>query len=199
MKNTFHFDPAGVRIEDGLQLDGRPLHVEVGFGKDIRTLREAEANPDDIYLGVEVSRKKVVKFCEKVARAGLANVRAHLGDVRRMLRELLPPGSVTSFTILFPDPWPKRKHHKHRWIQDDTAALLRRALKPGGIIIAATDHDGYAEQIECCLVGTGLTLEDKRSAIPEQDRSLFAQRFERLGETVTWMRFGKPETGDRKP
>jgi tRNA (guanine-N7-)-methyltransferase len=198
VRNRFRFDPAEVRVETAAPLpealgpDDRDLHVEIGFGKDVRTLREAEANPDALFLGVEISRKKVVKFCQKVARAGLRNVRAYLGDARHVLRELLPAGSVASFTILFPDPWPKRRHHKHRWIQDDTAALLAAALRDGGRVIVATDHDGYAAQIERCLAGTGLELEEKREGVPEEDRSLFAQRFERLGESVTWMRWRKP-------
>lgn len=195
MRNRFQFDPAEVRVEtaaplpEALHVGGRDLHVEIGFGKDIRTLREAESDPEALFLGVEISRKKVVKFCEKVARTGLRNVRAYLGDARHVLRELLPPGSVTSFTILFPDPWPKRRHHKHRWIQDDTARLLADALRDGGQVIVATDHDGYAAQIERCLAGVGLALEEKRTDVPDEDRSLFAQRFERLGETVTWMRW----------
>lgn len=195
MRNRFRFDPAEVRVEtaaplpEALALGERDLHVEIGFGKDVRTLREAEANPDALFLGVEISRKKVVKFCQKAARAGLRNVRAYLGDARHVLRELLPAGSVASFTILFPDPWPKRRQHKHRWIQDDTAALLAAALRVGGQLIVATDHDGYAAQIERCLAGAGLALEEKREGVPGADRSLFAQRFERLGETVTWMRW----------
>jgi tRNA (guanine-N7-)-methyltransferase len=122
MSNRFHFDPAEVAVDGRSRLDlGRPLHVEVGFGKDVRILREAAQHPDDWFLGVEISRKKAVKFCQKVARAGLRNVRAFNGDVRSVLEAMLPPASVSSFTVLFPDPWPKRRQRKHRWIQEETA------------------------------------------------------------------------------
>jgi len=201
MRNRFHFDPDEVAVvgegplPQALATNGRPLHVEVGFGKDVRILREAARHPDARYLGVEISRKKVRKFREKVARAGLRNVRALEGDVRRVLAGLLPPESVVSFTILFPDPWPKRRHRKHRWIQPDTAAQLFRSLRPLGTVTVATDHEGYRDQIRECLAGAGFVLIEERLGVPEEDRTLFAQRFERLGKGVThqvWLRPHRP-------
>jgi tRNA (guanine-N(7)-)-methyltransferase len=194
----FQFDPALVEVQT-LEPSGRPLHVEVGFGKDVRILKEAERHPDEDYFGVEISRKKARKFCEKVARAGLRNVRAYHGDVRHVLQEMLPEASVQSFTILFPDPWPKRRHWKHRWIQPATAELLARTLRPGGRITAATDHAGYREQIRECLLGAGLELECESEEIPPDDRTLFAMRFERLGHSVRYLRWVKPDQRDRPP
>ena len=197
MRDRFRFDPATVAVAESEPLPeacgaaGRAFHVEIGFGKDVRILREAERDPEARFLGVEISRKKSVKFCQKVARAGLANVRCYWGDARKVVGELLPAASVDSFTILFPDPWPKRRHWKNRWIQDDTARLLERALKPGGYVVAATDHDHYRDQIRRCLLGAGLTLEQESGDIPADDRTLFAARFERLGEDVTYFRFAK--------
>ena len=87
MGDYFHFDPGAVAVTgdepllDELGLSGgAALHVEIGFGKDIRILREAERDPDGTYLGVEISRKKAASFCRKVARKGLRNVRAYQGD-----------------------------------------------------------------------------------------------------------------------
>lgn len=198
MSSRFHFDPADVAV-DGSDLDlGRPLHVEVGFGKDVRILREAEQRPDEWFLGVEISRKKAVKFCQKVARAGLRNVRAYHGDVRRALQEMLPPASVASFTILFPDPWPKRRHHKHRWIREETAQQVTRALAPGGEVIVATDHTGYLGQIRACFLLAGLVLEHESEEIPADDRTLFAERFERLAQGVTYQRWRKADPSGRE-
>jgi len=188
--DRFVFDPALVAVDAVPDAGGRPLHVEVGFGKDVRILRAAERDPDALFLGVEISRKKVASFCRKVARAGLRNVRAFWGDVRAVLADL-QPGSVASYTILFPDPWPKRKHHKHRWIQPETAARLYETLAVGGTLTVATDHDGYRDQIRDVLAASGLTLDYEDSVVPEDDRSLFAMRFERLGETVTYLRWLK--------
>ena len=137
MSERFLLDPATVSIfadddwPEILELDGQPLHVEVGFGKDVRILRAAADAPDATFLGIEISSKKQASFCRKVARLHLRNVRAYCGDVRDVLMEKLPEGSVASFTILFPDPWPKRRHNKHRWIQPETARLLALAMAPG--------------------------------------------------------------------
>jgi tRNA (guanine-N7-)-methyltransferase len=190
MTERFLIDPEDVALRtdvpvaEALRLDGRPLHVEVGFGKDVRLLRAAAAEPEARFVGIEISRKKVVSFRKKVARLGLRNVQAYLGDVRRFLAEL-PDACAASFTILFPDPWPKRRQKKHRWIQPPTAARIAAALVPGGLVRVATDSDDSMDQIRACLKGAGLELREERREIPEPDRTLFAERFERLGETVT--------------
>jgi len=196
MSNRYHFDPTSVAVDIHADL-GRPLHVEVGFGKDVRILRAAEQQPDEWFLGVEISRKKAVKFCQKVARAGLRNVRAYQGDVRVALREMLPPASVSSFTILFPDPWPKRRHRKHRWIREETAEQVARALVDGGEVTVATDHAGYMEQIRAGFQAAGMVLDHEDTEIPADDRTLFAERFERLAQGVTYQRWHKvgPTTG----
>jgi tRNA (guanine-N7-)-methyltransferase len=193
--NVFHFDPDTVAVGDceslpaAMNVGERALHVEVGFGKDIGTLSRAEADLDARFLGVEISRKKCTKFREKVARAGLANVRCHWGDARKVLEEMLPAESVDSFTIFFPDPWPKRKHHKNRWIQEKTAALMLQALRPAGQIIVATDFDAYRDQIRRVLAGAGFREVETLDHVPEDQKSLFAERFERLEESVTYMRW----------
>jgi tRNA (guanine-N7-)-methyltransferase len=198
MSERFPFDPAAVAVPaspslpEAIGAAGRPIHVEVGFGKDVRILRAAAADPDARFLGVEISRKKCESFCRKVARAGLRNVRAHHGDVRRVLAEMLPPGSVASFTILFPDPWPKRRQRKHRWIQPETAAQLVRALVPGGSVIVATDDADYAASIRACLTGAGLRIEAEAGEVPAQFRTIFAERFARRGAGVTFLRLRKP-------
>jgi len=197
MKDRFHFDPDRVPVApsgsllDVLEAGDRPLHVEVGFGKDVRILRVALERSDELFLGIEISRKKAASFCRKVARAGLRNVRALQGDVRQVLRERLPESSVASFTVLFPDPWPKRRHWKHRWIQPETAALLARALIPGGRVITATDHPGYATQIRASLAGAGLELLREAPEVPGGEKTLFAERFERQGRLVTYQDWRK--------
>ena len=191
----FHFDPSLVAVGGVPSLpveigcEDRAFHVEIGFGKDIRILRMAERDPEARFLGVEISRKRAAKFGKKVARLGLKNVRAHWGDARKVLGAMLPERSVDSFTVLFPDPWPKRRHHKHRWIQEDTAALLRRALKVGGHLIVATDHDGYRDHIRRVLDAAGFSETLSLDRVPEDDRTLFSERFHSLGESVTYMKW----------
>ena len=197
MSERFLLDPATVSIHadddwaEILGLAGRPLHVEIGFGKDVRMLRTAAEAPGATFLGIEISGKKAASFCRKVARLRLRNVRAYCGDVRDVLMERLPEGSVASFTILFPDPWPKRRHNKHRWIQPETARLLALAMAPGATLVVATDHEGYGAQIHRCLQAVGLALVVERVGVPEEDRTLFASRFERLGQRVLYQRWCK--------
>ncbi|MGQ0612824.1 MAG: tRNA (guanine(46)-N(7))-methyltransferase TrmB [Planctomycetaceae bacterium] len=195
MTERFPIDPASVAVApsaslpDAMGASGRRLYVEVGFGKDVRLLRAAAADPEGRYLGVEISRKKFDSFCRKAARAGLTNVRALGGDVRRVLGEMLPPGSVAGFTILFPDPWPKRRQRKNRWIQPATAASLYRALAPGGIVEVATDDADYLAQIRRCFLDAGLLLETERGQVEESERTVFASRFERRGVPVIFQRW----------
>jgi len=195
VRDQFQFDPIEVALEpapslpEAMACGDRALHVEIGFGKDVRVLRMAELDSDSRFLGIEISRKKSVKFGQKVARLGLRNIRNIWGDARKVLAEMLPEGSVTSFTVLFPDPWPKRKHHKHRWIQVDTAALLRRALKSDGHMIVATDHDGYRDHIRKVFGGAGFVETETLDDVPEADRTLFSERFRKIGETITYMRW----------
>jgi len=195
VRDQFQFDPAEVAIEecaslpDAMGCGDRALHVEIGFGKDVRILRMAERDRDACFLGVEISRKKAIKFGQKAARLGLRNVRAYWGDAAKVLHEMLPAGSVDSFTVLFPDPWPKRKHHKHRWIQDHTATMLGKALKPDGHIVIGTDHDGYRDHIRKVMGEAGFSETRTLDHIPEDDRTLFSERFARLGESVTYMRW----------
>ncbi|MHC4138229.1 MAG: tRNA (guanine(46)-N(7))-methyltransferase TrmB [Planctomycetota bacterium] len=197
MSERFLLDPAAVSIRSDddwpavLGLNGRPLHVEIGFGKDVRILRAASRAPEATFLGIEISGKKAASFCRKVARLGLENVRAYCGDVRDVLMEKLPESSVASFTILFPDPWPKRRHNKHRWIQPETARRLARTMASGATLVVATDHDGYAAQIHRCLEAGGLTLDVDRVGVPDEDHTLFAARFERLGQRVLYQRWTK--------
>ncbi len=190
MADRFHFDPAEVAVP-AVVPRGRPLHVEVGFGKDVRLLREAAMHPEEDFVGIEISRKKALSFCRKVARAGLRNVRACQADVRGVLADL-PAGSVASFTVLFPDPWPKRRHWKNRWIEPGTASLLLGALVAGGTVTTATDHPGYRDQIRACLLGAGFDLVHEGPEVPSEDRTLFTERFERLRAPVTYFRWRRP-------
>ncbi len=204
MPEIFQTNPETVLLPDvgalpELMGARRPIHVEVGFGKDVRVLREAARMPDELFLGIEISGKKARSLCRKAVRAGLANVRAYRGDVRPVLAERLPPGSVASFTALFPDPWPKWNQQKHRWIREATARQMRVALMPGGMVTLATDHDHYRDQMKVVMAGAGFELLEERPGVPDDDRTLFAQRFERLGESVTWLRWRSPETKDLAP
>ncbi|MDT5198418.1 MAG: tRNA (guanine-N7-)-methyltransferase [Mycobacterium sp.] len=124
-----------------------PLVLEIGCGAGISTLAMAAAEPDLDVMAVEVYRRGLAQLLSGVDRAGLTNVRLIRGDGVDVLEHMLAPGSLTGVRVFFPDPWPKARHHKRRLLQPSTVALIADRLEPGGVLHAATDHAGYAEQI----------------------------------------------------
>jgi tRNA (guanine-N7-)-methyltransferase len=121
--------------------------LEIGFGRGEVLIELASARPDRAFLGVEVSRKRVEKAARRVARAGIANLRLVHASAEYLLECALPPASLAEIWVSFPDPWPKKRHHKRRLLRPAVAALLARALAPGAVLHVATDHEGYAAWI----------------------------------------------------
>ena len=123
------------------------LVLEIGCGTGTSTLAMAQAEPDLDVIAVEVYRRGLAQLLSGIDRAGVTNIRLIRGDGTDVLEHLLTPGSLTGVRVFFPDPWPKARHHKRRLLQPATVALMADRLRPGGVLHAATDHAGYAEQI----------------------------------------------------
>ena len=111
------------------------------------TVAMAQAEPDVNVVAVEVYRRGLAQLLGAIDREGITNIRLVRGDGVDVLEHMLPPESLTGVRVFFPDPWPKARHHKRRLLQPATVALIADRLRPGGILHAATDHAGYAEQI----------------------------------------------------
>lgn len=124
-----------------------PLVLEIGCGTGTSTLAMAQAEPDLDVIAVEVYKRGLAQLLSAIDREGVTNIRLIRGDGVDVLSHMLAPGSLTGVRVFFPDPWPKARHHKRRLLQPDTVALIADRLHPGGIFHAATDHQGYAEQI----------------------------------------------------
>lgn len=124
----------------------RPLWLEIGFGGAEHLLWQARANPSVDILGCEPFEDGVVKALAGIEELGLTNVRLHADDVRPVLR-WLPPRSLDRVFILFPDPWPKKKHVKRRLVSTPTLDLLAPVMKPGTELRVATDIGDYARTI----------------------------------------------------
>ena len=124
-----------------------PVDVEIGSGKGRFLLELAAMRPDRDILAVERAGKYHRLCCERAAKRGIGNVRLLRTSAEDLLFRLLRPESVENFYILFPDPWPKKRHHKRRLIKADVVAALHRALVPGGRLLIKTDHPGYSEVI----------------------------------------------------
>ncbi|MFC3285665.1 tRNA (guanosine(46)-N7)-methyltransferase TrmB [Litchfieldella rifensis] len=143
----------GLTLDDGRQdldaLFGRhaPRVVEVGFGMGASLIEQAETHPDTDFIGIEVHAPGVGKLLDEADKRGLSNLRVYREDALRVLDECLPEASIDTLQLFFPDPWPKKKHHKRRILQPAFAELVRTRLKIGGILHMATDWEAYAEHM----------------------------------------------------
>ncbi len=124
-----------------------PVVLEIGSGTGTSTLAMAKAEPDIDVVAVEVYRRGLAQLLSAIDREAVSNIRLVRGDGIDVLEHMFGPESLTGVRVFFPDPWPKARHHKRRLLQSDTVALIADRLRPGGVLHAATDHAGYAEQI----------------------------------------------------
>jgi tRNA (guanine-N7-)-methyltransferase len=118
------------------------IWLEIGFGAGEHLVAQAGANPDVGLIGCEAFREGVGKLVRSVELAGLTNVRVHPGDAREVIAAL-PEGALSRAFLLFPDPWPKARHHKRRFIAPETLDALARAMRPGAELRVATDWPDY--------------------------------------------------------
>ena len=123
------------------------LSVDLGFGRGELLLELARAEPGAAFLGVEYSFKRVLKLARRLARSELRNVRLVCDSAEAIVGDRLLDASVHAFWINFPDPWPKKRHQRRRLLQPAFVRQLARRLEPGGLLHAATDHEGYADAI----------------------------------------------------
>src|ERR1700761_519541 len=124
-----------------------PLVLEIGCGTGTSTLAMAQAEPGVDVIAVEVYRRGLAQLLSAIDRESVTNIRLIRGDAVDVLESLIAPGSLSGVRVFFPDPWPKARHHKRRLLQPATVALIADRLRLGGVLHAATDHPGYAEQI----------------------------------------------------
>lgn len=122
-----------------------PVTIEIGFGMGKATAIIAEENPEKNYLGLEVHTPGVGKLLGEIETKQLKNLYIIEHDAMEVLETMIPDNSVAAFHIFFPDPWPKKKHHKRRLVQRPRTDLLASKLAPGGYLYMATDWEPYAE------------------------------------------------------
>jgi tRNA (guanine-N7-)-methyltransferase len=122
------------------------LWLEIGFGGGEHLAAQAEANPRVGFIGAEVFVNGIAGLLRQARERGLDNIRVLTDDARPLLARL-PEGSLGRVFLLFPDPWPKRRHHKRRFVQPETLDALARAMAPGAEFRVATDDAGYLRWI----------------------------------------------------
>jgi tRNA (guanine-N7-)-methyltransferase len=131
-----------------------PLEIDLGCGDGAFLAALAQENPAHNFLGIERLLGRVRGVCRKVARLDLKNARILRMESNYAVTHLLPPSSVTTFHLLFPDPWPKRRHHRRRAFTPEFLSSIQRALVGGGLFHVATDHADYFHQIERVIAVT---------------------------------------------
>jgi tRNA (guanine-N7-)-methyltransferase len=137
-----------------------PVHIEVGSGKATFLVNQAKSRPDVNLIGIEWASRYYRFAVDRIGRWNLTNVRIIHTDAAKFIAEFVPDSSVDCFHIYFPDPWPKKRHHKRRLLNLANTDQLIRCLKPAGTIRIATDHEEYFEQIKSVLVPRTDQLEE---------------------------------------
>lgn len=128
-----------------------PVHIEIGSGKGTFLVNHAKSRPDVNLIGIERANRYFRFTVDRLGRWNLANVRIIRTDAAKFIAEIVPDSSVDCFHVYFPDPWPKKRHHKRRFLNLANIDNLIRCLKPAGSIRIATDHTEYFEQIKSVL------------------------------------------------
>ncbi|MGB0661998.1 MAG: tRNA (guanosine(46)-N7)-methyltransferase TrmB [Mangrovicoccus sp.] len=142
---TWEENPQRQALDLGARFGEKPVWLEIGFGGGEHMVHQAASNPDVGIIGCEPYINGVAMLLGKVRRAGVRNLAVHPGDVRDLF-DVLPDASIDRAFLLYPDPWPKKRHHRRRFVTPEFLDPLAQALKPGAIFRIATDIPDYVRQ-----------------------------------------------------
>jgi tRNA (guanine-N7-)-methyltransferase len=183
----------GIEPSGPLDLDatfGRraPRVLEIGFSNGEALAALAAAHPDTDFLGIEVHPPGIGRLLAELSRRELDNVRLLRGDAVALLECCIPPASLARVNIWFPDPWPKKRHHKRRLVQAPFLELVATRLASGGLLHLATDWAPYAEHMEAALAAVpalrALEAADAEAVARQRPRTHFQARGEARGHGV---------------
>ena len=166
-----------------------PLVLEIGSGMGEATVAIARAHPEADFIAVDVHAPGIGSLLKRIAEEKLANLRVIRHDAVEVLEHMIPDGALAAIHLFFPDPWPKKRHHKRRLVQPAFAALAARKLAPGGIVHAATDWPEYADEIASAFAGV---LDRAQSGFAERPVTKFEARGRRLGLPVRDLLLRRP-------
>ena len=177
-----------------------PKILEIGCGMGETTAAIALAHPENDYLGVEVHLPGLGNLCKLAAGHNISNLRLIAHDAVEVVRDMLAPATLASAHVYFPDPWPKKRHHKRRLLQAPFVSLLASRLQPGGYIHVATDWQDYAEQILAVLDAESALSNTSEKGFsprpPNRPLTKFEQRGQKLGHGVWDLVFMRKEVGN---
>jgi tRNA (guanine-N7-)-methyltransferase len=189
-------DLAKPALPDLRALFGRAddVRLEIGFGGAEHLIAQATANPRSGFIGSDAFVNAIGKALVAIEAHKLDNVRLHFGDASALL-DWLPAGAIARIDLLYPDPWPKRRHWKRRFIQDDSLARLARILEPGGELRFATDIAGYAAWALARVlrskdfIWTAERADDWRQPWPDFSGTRYETKAKREGRVPTYFIF----------
>jgi len=179
---------SGVKISSA-----RKLVLEIGSGMGETTLEIAKAHPEADFVAVEVHGPGVGSLLNAIEREQLTNLRVIRHDALDVLEHMIGDGTLAAIHLFFPDPWPKKRHHKRRMVQPAFAALAARKLAPGGVLHAATDWPDYAEHMQEVFSKEPL-LETASAGFAARPVTKFESRGQRLGHPIRELLFRRTGT-----
>jgi tRNA (guanine-N7-)-methyltransferase len=170
---------------DPLQIFARPapLEVDLGCGDGKFLVALAQKFPERNFLGIERLRGRVRRACRKAARENLANVRVLRVEILYAIQYLLPAGSVEVAHLLFPDPWPKKRHRRRRIVTKDFFNTIHRLLSPKGRFRIATDQEDYFQAMRALISSTQF-CEEPGDCAPEFPLTTFEKHFLEQGMVI---------------
>jgi len=182
----FGLTPPTVTLEfQQIFANSNPVYLEIGFGNGKALAEAADLHPHNNYLGVEVHGPGVGHLMIKLAEQQSSNVRILQTDAMDLLRHRIPPNSLSGVFLFFPDPWPKKKHHKRRIVQAEFVKLIQCALKPGGYLHMATDWEHYAQQMMAvCSAADGFVNQAGTGNFSPRPQERPLTKFERRGKKL---------------
>jgi len=153
----------------------RPVEIEIGPGRGDVLVAFATSHPERNFFGIEHVRGAAARVAARIHAAGLANARVLAADAACVVAQCVPRGSVAAYHVYFPDPWPKRRHHKRRVVTPAFAGAMARTLVAGGAVHVATDVRELFEEIAGVLVTAGFTPRD--AVAPPRPTTRFERKY----------------------
>lgn len=181
-----HFLPSSPPLEP--TGNGQPCVLEIGPGKGEFILHQACESPQTLFVGLEIKKRRFEKIAQRAEKLELKNLFMVRGDARECLPRLFSPGSLDRIYVLFPDPFPKTKHAKHRLLKVRVIQQLAALLKGKGEVYSATDAGFYSEQIvQSFAEAGGFSRESIESLYP----TYFETKWKKLGRKIDYWKFVK--------
>jgi tRNA (guanine-N7-)-methyltransferase len=169
------------------------LVLEIGSGMGETTAEIAKERPEVDFIAVEVHGPGVGSLLNRIAAQDIPNLRVIRHDATEVLQHMIADGALAAIHVFFPDPWPKKRHHKRRLVQPPFVSLMKEKLSGGGIVHLATDWPDYADQMAAVFLENAF-FEKAESGFTRRPATKFETRGKRLGNPIRDLYFRRRET-----